>query len=215
MTVTNVFPLDELTARVATELDRLNIVQANGQVSVVPDARTLRYYTTLGLLDRPAEVRGRRSFYGARHVLQAVAIKALQAEGLALQEIQQRLAGRTNDELTAVVTRPSGARFWRAAPSTGADPPPSAGHQPETQLAEAGGVGPPLPARPARSGGDPVAVRLAAGVVIVVDPARPDPLHDHQALLRAAAPLIAELARQGFIDPATSDQATQNDQETT
>jgi DNA-binding transcriptional MerR regulator len=208
MTVTDAFPLDELTVRVAAELDRLNVVQANGQVSTVPDARTLRYYTTLGLLDRPAEVRGRRSFYGDRHVLQAVAVKALQAQGLALQEIQQKLAGRTDDELAAIVSRPSGVRFWRAPAPTASPTPPRDQARPEARPMAAAAT-PPLP-----PSGDPVALRLEAGVVLVIDPAGPAPEHDHQALLRAAAPLMAELGRQGFLRPAPSEQTDQNDQET-
>ena len=31
----------------------------NGQVRAVPDERTIRYYGTIGLLDRPAAMRGR------------------------------------------------------------------------------------------------------------------------------------------------------------
>ena len=49
--------------------------QSNGQVRDVPDRRTIRYYTTLGLLDRPAEMRGRTALYGQRHLLQLVAVE--------------------------------------------------------------------------------------------------------------------------------------------
>ncbi|MCK6551862.1 helix-turn-helix domain-containing protein, partial [Myxococcota bacterium] len=66
--------------------------QVNGQVRDVPDRRTIRYYTTLGLLDRPV-MRGRTAIYGRRHLLQLVAIKRLQAEGLALADVQARLTG--------------------------------------------------------------------------------------------------------------------------
>ena len=46
----------------------------------VPDARTIRYYATLGLIDRPEAFRGRTALYGARHLSQLVAIKRLQAK---------------------------------------------------------------------------------------------------------------------------------------
>ena len=36
--------------------------QPSGRVREVPDLRTIRYYTTLGLLDKPVEMRGRRAF---------------------------------------------------------------------------------------------------------------------------------------------------------
>ena len=41
--------------------------QTNGQIREVPDARSIRYYTTLGLIDRPGEMRGRTALYGKRH----------------------------------------------------------------------------------------------------------------------------------------------------
>ena len=39
----------------------------NRRVQDVPDVRAVRYYTTLGLLDRPF-MKGRTAFYGVRHV---------------------------------------------------------------------------------------------------------------------------------------------------
>ncbi len=81
----------------------------SGRVSAIPNERTLRYYTTIGLLDRPAEMRGRTAFYGWRHVLQVVAIKRLQEEGLTLVDIQQRLVGRGTDALAAIAKLPETA----------------------------------------------------------------------------------------------------------
>lgn len=60
----------------------------NGQVRAVPDERTIRYYATLGLLDRPVAMRGRTALYGLRHLAQVVAIKRLQTAGRSLAEIQ-------------------------------------------------------------------------------------------------------------------------------
>jgi DNA-binding transcriptional MerR regulator len=204
--------LDELAAQVAAELAQLAMEQSNGQVSAVPDARTLRYYATLGLLDRPVEVRGRRALYGERHVLQAVAVKALQAQGLALNEIQQRLTGRTDDQLRAAVARPGGARFWRQAPvatpvpatqppGTPAPPPPSLLQRPPTSAATAAGpaataiaAGDGAPASPGGQQTDPIAVRLAPGVTLVIEPARAPEQGDIDAIRAAASALIAELA---------------------
>ena len=56
--------------------------QHSGRVRSLPDLRTIRYYTTLGLLDPPAEMRGRKAFYGRRHLVQLAAIKRLQSRGL-------------------------------------------------------------------------------------------------------------------------------------
>jgi DNA-binding transcriptional MerR regulator len=94
---------------------------ANGQVRAVPDERSVRYYTTLGLIDRPM-LRGRTAIYGARHLAQLVAIKRYQSEGRTLAEIQQSLPAMDDHALArftgiALATRPPrpAARrdFWR------------------------------------------------------------------------------------------------------
>src|SRR4030095_949437 len=67
-----------------------------------PDLRTIRYYTTLGLLDRPAEMRGRTALYRRRHLLQICAIKRRQADGLPLGMIQARLAALDDPALAKI-----------------------------------------------------------------------------------------------------------------
>jgi DNA-binding transcriptional MerR regulator len=96
--------LDELSEAVARELEASGLAggHRDRRVSAVPDARTIRYYTTLGLLDRPG-IEGRQARYGRRHVLQLMAIKALQSASLPLSEIQARLYGRTDGELEALL----------------------------------------------------------------------------------------------------------------
>src|SRR5207253_11468625 len=91
--------LDELSAAVSRALAVGYAGSANGRVRDVPDRRTIRYYTTLGLIDRPAAMRGRTALYGRRHLLQLVAIKRLQANGLSLAEVQARLVGLTDAAL--------------------------------------------------------------------------------------------------------------------
>src|SRR4051812_33424433 len=96
--------LDELADRVERELTARGLLGAaqDARVSSAPDARTVRYYTTLGLIDRP-RIEGRQAQYGERHLLQLLAIKALQAFELPLAQIQQRLYGRSDAELKALV----------------------------------------------------------------------------------------------------------------
>jgi DNA-binding transcriptional MerR regulator len=120
--------LDELSDRVARELGGRGLLGAapDARVSAAPDARTVRYYTTLGLLDRP-RIEGRQARYGERHLLQLLAIKALQAFDLPLAQIQQRLYARSDAELKALVeslaakahARPaepvSSVRLWEVA----------------------------------------------------------------------------------------------------
>ena len=101
--------LDELSDRIERELTvrGLHGAAPDARVSAAPDARTVRYYTTLGLLDRP-RIEGRQARYGERHVLQLLAIKALQAQDLPLGEIQRRLYARSDAELKALID-------WRSA----------------------------------------------------------------------------------------------------
>lgn len=139
------YPLAELTHRAGLALDALGVQVGNRRVRQRPDARTVRYYTQHGLVDRPLPVGGREARYGRRHLVQVVAVKRLQAAGVSLADIQRRLAGAADDELLAAIgtgaeaalaaaagpaATPAGApssavraaAFWRAAPAELADP---------------------------------------------------------------------------------------------
>lgn len=95
----HLWTISELAAEVAAELSAADVDQSSGRVTDVPSTRTIRYYSTHGLLDRPTEFRGRTALYGRRHLLQLVAIKRLQARGTPLTEIQGRLMGASEAEL--------------------------------------------------------------------------------------------------------------------
>lgn len=98
------FSLEELSDEVATRLEERGLLGAapDARVSAAPDARTVRYYTTLGLLDRP-RIENRQARYDRRHVLQLLAIKALQSRELPLARIQEQLYGRSDRELEQLV----------------------------------------------------------------------------------------------------------------
>src|SRR5262245_6092266 len=105
--------IDELQGKAAAALAAAGQDQSpSGRVRAVPDARTIRYYTTIGLLDRPAEMRGRVAYYGRRHVLQLVCIKRLQGQGLPLAAVQEQLAGATTRRLVSLAALPPG--FWES-----------------------------------------------------------------------------------------------------
>ena len=98
--------LDELVRRVAHSLaDPAYPGAPNGRVRDLPDRRVVRWYTTTGLVDRPA-MQGRTALYNARHLLQIVAVKRRQAEGRSLAEIQAELAGATDETLRRVAAVP-------------------------------------------------------------------------------------------------------------
>jgi len=107
--------LDELTERVGAALAVDYPGQPSGRVRDLPDRRAIRWYTTIGLVDRPVAHRGRTALYGPRHLLQLVAVKRLQAGGLPLVAIQQELAGATDAQLARVARLPAGAPAPAAA----------------------------------------------------------------------------------------------------
>ena len=72
--------LDQLCAQVSLALAVDYAGAPNERIRDVPDPRTVRYYATLGLLDRP-RIEGRTALYGRRHLLQLVAVKRLQGHG--------------------------------------------------------------------------------------------------------------------------------------
>jgi DNA-binding transcriptional MerR regulator len=126
--------LEELGARVAEALAIDYPGPSNGQVRAIPDRRTIRYYASLGLIERPGASRGRTALYGRRHLLQLVAIKRLQARGCSLQQVQEQLLGiaaaaleqlarvpASQPDQTAAPAAPVATRrrqgFWRDAPA--------------------------------------------------------------------------------------------------
>jgi hypothetical protein len=137
--------MDELVERVRRALAAQPPGEAeypgapNGRVRDVPDRRAIRWYTTIGLVDRPLGMRGRTALYGPRHLQQLVAIKRLQATGRTLAQIQGDFtwfsdealsdASRVPDDLLEAdgpqPDPPAGApriRFWTEAPEAGVPP---------------------------------------------------------------------------------------------
>ncbi len=117
--------LEQLSDHVADLLANGYEGPRNGRVRELPNGRTIRWYTTIGLVDRPLATKGRVALYGWRHALQLAAIKVLQAEGMSLAEIQERLLGASDEDLAGIaktqmdiVHTPAGAgirlddKFW-------------------------------------------------------------------------------------------------------
>ena len=211
--------IDELTARVADALSASYPGQSSGRVREVPNVRTIRWYTTIGLLDRPSEMRGRTALYGRRHLAQLVAIKRLQAEGRSLTEVQERLIGADDatlagiaglDDVTRTAPSASGAaapkdgpstaraRFWstppaapRAAPTSVPAPTSAA----KTVSPPAGHAASPDPA-PLVHG-----VRLSDDVTLLLSAAHHAPdATERRAIEEAARPLLELLHRLGHTD---------------
>jgi DNA-binding transcriptional MerR regulator len=200
--------LDELTAAVEAALAEGYEGPASGRVRDVPDRRTIRYYTTLGLIDRAAAMRGRTALYGRRHLLQVVAIKKLQARGKSLAEIQHALAGRPDAELARIAAIDAGSPAEDAAPRSAARPDrdfwrqvpddsvPSIAADEDERSPAVAEPGPVEERARALSG-----VALSAGVTLLLAPSRPIEAHDMEAIRTAAAPLIRALILSRLIDP--------------
>jgi DNA-binding transcriptional MerR regulator len=177
--------LDELVDRVEDALSAEYSGAPNGRVRGIPDRRAVRWYSTIGLVDRPSGTRGRTALYGPRHLMQLVAIKRRQAEGHLLADIQGELSGVDDETLAAVARVPAAllatdgpypdepaaprARFWADAPA------------------------PPAPQHGSRAG----EVRLGGGAVLVLPGTPTD--DDLAAISAAAAPLLRMLGSRGLL----------------
>jgi hypothetical protein len=186
--------LDELVDRVEDALSAEYPGAPNGRVRGIPDRRAVRWYATIGLVDRPIGMRGRTALYGPRHLLQLVAVKRRQAEGRLLADIQVELSGADDETLAAVARVPEAllaldgpytdeitdtkrARFWATPPAAPAAVERASGRTPGTT----------------RMGG----VRLGGGAVLVLPGAPTD--DDLTAIAAAAEPLLRTLAARGLL----------------
>jgi DNA-binding transcriptional MerR regulator len=181
----------------------------NGRVRDVPDERTIRYYTTLGLIDRAVEMRGRTALYGQRHLLQLVAIKKLQAKGQALALVQRTLAGQTDAALKRLAGLSSGPAMTAAIPSPNSNPrrefwkempapsSPPASDETESLAEETMEAAPSADDRPQSLQG----VTLGENVTLLLATSRPLNSEDLEALRSASRPLIDLLVKLEITPP--------------
>lgn len=205
--------IDDLAAEAAVVLSEEGVDQASGRVSGAPSPRTIRYYTTHGLLDRPKEFDGRTALYGERHLLQLVAIKRLQARGLTLSEIQERLVAASDEDLEGLAgmemtdherayaeTVADTREFWKEAPAR-ADAAVVAEADDEQPPEKPPSVQAPRSEKSGQPAGRIEGARLDRRVTLLLEDSRralhPD---DLEALRAAAAPLIKVLERRKIID---------------
>lgn len=167
-----------------------------------PNARLVRYYTTLGLLDRPVEFRGRTALYSWRHLLQLLAIKRLQRDGATLADIQGRLGGLPSSRLASIASPPP---TWKdlareapppaspvAVPSESAGTPPEAPRFWERPPASRDPRPPRRAEEPPAPTGPGQALRLTPEVLLVLTD-RALTAAERARVRAAAAPLIEVL----------------------
>jgi DNA-binding transcriptional MerR regulator len=193
----NLWTIDQLCAQAAVALSVDYAGQGNGQVRDLPDLRTIRYYTTLGLIDRPAAMRGRTALYGRRHLLQLVAIKRLQAKGHTLAELQRQLLGLSDSELAAIARLPANGDAPQSLPQRRTE---SFWNQPPAPVSEIEDR--PSIVEPQSSILPLQGVRLGDDVTILLVPARPLDNDDLEAIRNVAAPLLKLLDKRRLLRPS-------------
>jgi len=87
-----------LAAHVTALVDAAGLRPTNASARAAPSARSVRFYVSSGLLDRP-EGTGTSATYNYRHLLQLLAIKIRQREGHTLELIRQEMREVTGDAL--------------------------------------------------------------------------------------------------------------------
>jgi DNA-binding transcriptional MerR regulator len=198
--------LDQLAELVGAALSVDYDGQASGRVRDLPDRRAIRYYTTIGLVDRPATMRGRTALYTRRHLLQLVAIKRLQAAGMSLAQVQVRLAGATDAQLEREARVPPSLPEAAAARTQAAPPAPAA----RPAFWKRGAAAPTAPTSGARADREPEparsppvphevaslqGLRLGEGVTLLLEREHPLDAGEVAAIRAAAAPLLEVLRR--------------------
>ena len=90
--------LSDFVAEVGKSLAEMGLDSLpDRRASAFPDARAVRYYTSLGLLEPPV-IQARKAHYHEGHKEQILLIKLLQAQGLSLQQIQKQYYGISSRE---------------------------------------------------------------------------------------------------------------------
>ncbi|GIE06674.1 hypothetical protein Adu01nite_80240 [Paractinoplanes durhamensis] len=191
--------MEELVDRVRQALEAEYPGAPNGRVRDVPDRRAIRWYSTIGLVDRPLGMRGRTALYGPRHLQQLVAIKRWQAEGRSLAEIQADFVWLTPEGLTDASRVPAQLLATDDEPPEHAPRPRFWADRPVTGLvAGAAPAEPPIRDIPAPVHG----VTLGGGAILLLPhPASGD---DRTEIAAAAAPLLRLLESRGLIDGRSS-----------
>ena len=144
--------LDELASLASQLLEARHVVMRDGRAAGRVDARTVRFYQTLGIVPKPG-YEGRRAIYEREHLVRVVTAKLLQAEGYSLAQIQSALPMRTTGELLQALLQIDAGDAARTAPSPAspAAPPPPTRPRPQAPTALA-------------------SFQLAPGVTVLIDP---------------------------------------------
>lgn len=113
--------LEELMGQVIRFVPVFVTKQVRYKVTDVPTRRTIQYYLSRGLVDRPGR-RGRRAVFFYRHLLQVLAVKKLQNDYLPLRKIAEITRTSSERDLENILMGERGA----LSPVAPSDTPPAA-----------------------------------------------------------------------------------------
>ena len=106
--------LNELIQRANRRLTELGLDQVtDGRVAETLNPRNVRFFRQAGVISRP-EGQGPAASWGELHLRQLVATRALQASGLSINDVRDRIAGLDSVELKRLETESVSA--WRKDP---------------------------------------------------------------------------------------------------
>ena len=188
--------LEDLAELANRLLEARHVVVRDGRAADRVDARTIRFYQTLGIVPKPA-YEGRHAIYEREHLLRVVTAKFLQAEGYSLAQIQSALPIRKTDELTQALLKleagPSaGSAESRLTPHAPFDAPFDASRAAAAAAAAAASASASAAASAAAQAPSHLSplqltsFTIAPGVTVLIDPTIvPDP-HDIAASLALA-----------------------------
>lgn len=159
--------LRDLASLAATILEASGVVPVNVAARSRPSERTIRFYVMRGLVD-PPEGRGTAAVYRYRHLLQVLAIKLRQMDGVSLAALAGEFQGTTGD----VLERRVAATLGDALP----DPAEIAALDLRLPARARGARSLRAPAAPGEAGGHSVLVRripLGAGAELLIEAGHP------------------------------------------
>ena len=157
------------------ELFRRLSAPADGRISRSLDLRSVRYYQSLGLLEGPRRYDGRRAVYGREHIVSLICIRALQGSGRTLSQIQHALAVTPGQDRIAAAQEALAAAAEHSVTRSAADQESEADKTPRPRAL--------------------VAVELAPGVTVTVDPAQVEDADGVIAALMSAMQALTEARR--------------------
>jgi DNA-binding transcriptional MerR regulator len=187
--------LAELVRRAQLALG--DVAAPNGRVTAMPDARVIRWYATIGLIDRPLAGPGRVARYGPRHLRQLVAVKRRQAMGRSLAEIQAELTG-IPDAVLDPIAQVSAALLAHGITQDDVE---RTSERRATFWADRYPRGPRMEIAAPLDRAEPLAlhgVRLGEAVLLLPHPVDSD---DLAAIHSVAQPLLELLAERGLLTP--------------